>query len=470
MSLTKQVAHNSGLQIATKMISTVLGLIAVAIMTRALGAEKFGWYVTASSFMQFVGIFADFGFMLITSKMLAENEFEREKILNVLATWRIITAAIAYSIAIALIWCFPYQNDIKIVGTILSASFFFVTLNQVLTGYYQWRLKMIYPALGEIFGRIVLVVGVWLLMVGHKNIVPMMVVVTLGSLANYLCLLFKAPKIKFSLDKTISRAAYTKMWPTAVSIMFNSVYLLGDRLILPLYVNQEMVGFYGAAYRVLDIVLQVAALLMAIMLPLLSAAWSENNKTEYRTRFQLSFDLLALAIFPMITGTLALATPIMKFVAGPDFVYSGKILTILIIAIFGVYLGQIGGHLMLSINKQRQSMIIFLLTAVIGVISYFILIPKYGVWGAAITTIITEFFAGILLIGLSIKNSGCYPRLNSVLKILIASFLMAGAVYYIPTPHVLISVALGAIIYSGLILLFKAIKIETVKQILNRSI
>jgi len=57
----KSVAQNSGIQIFSKLLSTVLGLIALAIMTRALGAEKFGWYITAAAFMQFVGIFIDFG-------------------------------------------------------------------------------------------------------------------------------------------------------------------------------------------------------------------------------------------------------------------------------------------------------------------------------------------------------------------------------------------------------------------------
>jgi len=82
MSLTKSIAKNTIIQIIGKAVSTLLGLVAVAIMTRALGAEKFGWYITATGFLQFVGIFSDFGFTVLTAKMLSEPEFDKPKLLN----------------------------------------------------------------------------------------------------------------------------------------------------------------------------------------------------------------------------------------------------------------------------------------------------------------------------------------------------------------------------------------------------
>jgi len=469
MTLKRAIAHNSIIQIATKLLSTVLGLAAVAIMTRSLGAEKFGWYVTASSFMQFIGIFADFGFMLITSAMLSENKFAHNRILNTLFTWRLLTAFISYGAAVVLIWLFPYGNEIKIAGTILSLSFFFITLNQVLTGYCQYNLTMIFPAIGEILSRLILVSGVIALSYYGKGFLPMMIIVSAGSLAYLLFLIFKTPKLNLTLDKEVSLEAWKKMWPVAISIMFNSIYLLGDRLILPLYTTQEQVGYYGAAYRVLDILLQIAALLMAILLPILVSAWNAPNHENFKQRLQLSFDLIALIIFPMIAGGFALATPIMKFVAGANFAPSGKILGFLILAVIGVYLGQLGGHINLAINRQRYSMIVFAIVAVLGLIGYFTLIPRYGVYGAAATTIATEFCAGILLIGGSFKFANFFPSLKNILKIIFASIAMALSVYNIPAPHVLISIFYGALIYGIIILVLQAVRFETLKEIFSYS-
>jgi O-antigen/teichoic acid export membrane protein len=50
MSLHRALAHSTILQIIGKSISTVLGFVAIAIMTRTLGVAQFGWYITASGF------------------------------------------------------------------------------------------------------------------------------------------------------------------------------------------------------------------------------------------------------------------------------------------------------------------------------------------------------------------------------------------------------------------------------------
>jgi len=469
MNNHKSIAQNSGLQIISKILSTVLGIVALAVMTRALGAEKYGWYVTAASFMQFIGILADFGFMLITSQMLAQGEYAKDKILNTLFTWRFISAFLFYGTASAVIWLFPYSPDIKIAAGILSFSFFFITLNQVLTGYYQYKLKMFIPSLGEVLGRIVLVLSVVFLATKQEIFMPMMAAVSLASFIFFLFLFFKSPAIHFQIDKTVSKIAFAKMWPLALSIMFNSVYLLGDRVILPLFVSQEQIGYYGASYRVLDIFLQIIALTMAIIMPVLSSAWAKQQLQEFKEHLQISFEMLGLFIFPMIAGTLALANEIMVFVAGRDFFSSGKILFVLTFAILGIYLGQIGGHIMLSMNRQKKSLVVFILTSILGVIGYFIFIPKFGVWGAAGVTIGTEVFAGILLITLSFYYAKFIPKISTLLKIIFVSTLMGVFVHYLPSPHVLISIFYGLVIYSLLIIITQTVKLKTIKEIFNKT-
>ena len=78
MTLKRQIAHNTMIQLAGKAISTILGLFTILLIIRSLGAEKFGWYTTAIGFLQFVGIFSDFGFTITTANMLSEPKFDKE--------------------------------------------------------------------------------------------------------------------------------------------------------------------------------------------------------------------------------------------------------------------------------------------------------------------------------------------------------------------------------------------------------
>jgi O-antigen/teichoic acid export membrane protein len=181
MSLHRALAHSTILQIVGKSISTVLGFVAIAIMTRTLGVAQFGWYITASGFLQFVGIISDFGFTVTTSNMLAETRFDRTKLLNTLFTWRIITAVVIQGLAPLVFLLFPYSTEIKLAVGILTASFFALTMQQICLGYYRERLQMRVPTFADVLARLLLVFGVALAAYTRLGFFAMMGAITLAS-------------------------------------------------------------------------------------------------------------------------------------------------------------------------------------------------------------------------------------------------------------------------------------------------
>ena len=64
------------------------------------------------------------------------------------------------------------------------------------------------------------------------------------------------------------------------------------------------------------------------------------------------------------------------------------------IAVFGVYLGAVFGHTAVAIDKQRQTMWIYISASVMTLFGYFYLIPRYGIPGAAWMTVFSEFYVG----------------------------------------------------------------------------
>jgi O-antigen/teichoic acid export membrane protein len=466
MSEVRKIAQNTVWQLIGKSISTLLGLAAIAIMTRALGVEQFGWYATAIGFLQFIGIFTDFGFTVITSNMLSEPAHDKSKLLGNLFTWRIITAVLTQGIAPLTIFLFPYPAPIKWAVVIMSFSFIGVSLNQVLVAYYQTKLKMYVQAIGEVIGRVVLVGGLALVATGHLGFLPMMAVITLGSISYTGYLWYKSEPIRFQIDRVISRAIFTKLWPVALAVIFNCLYLQGDRVILPLYAPQTEVGLYGAAYRVIDITLQVSSMLIGLLLPLISYAYSRNNRENFIKESQRAFDLMILFIFPIIAGVLALSGPIMRFVGGPEFAASGVFLRIQILTMFGICFGMVFGHIILAINRQRQALWVYIAVAILSVTAYFILIPKLGGVGAAWVRVGSELIAGIGLMILTGYYSKFWPKLRAFTKIVLASAVMGCVVWRIQPFNLFASILIGVIIYAVLVLAFKVISKQTLREVL----
>lgn len=470
MTLKKQIAHNTLIQLGGKILSTLLGLMTVFVMTRSLGVEQFGWYVTAVGFLQFVGIFSDFGFILTTANMLSEPRFEQKKLLDTLFTWRFITATVFQGGAPLLFLFFPYPVEVKIAVAIISVSFFAIGVSNVFTGYYQQQLKTQINTAGELIGRVILFGGVFMLAKLGATFLPIMTLISVASTLNAVYLYYKMPPVKFSFDKEISQALLAKIWPTALCVIFNSFYLQGDRVILPLYAPTKDVAFYGASYRVLDIIIQMSALIMGILAPLLAYSWSRANRDEFKQRLQMAFDLVALFLIPTMVGAIALSEKIMRFVGGADFYNAGKILGYLSLAILGICFGMVFGYTALAINKQKQAVWIYLVDAILSVIGYFIFIPRFGIYGAAGVTIFSEFLAGFGLLWLVAYHCQFIPRLKALNKIVFSSIIMYLVITNLPTTHVLVSIASGGVIYALLVLALKVISRDTIREIIPRQL
>ncbi|MBI2038121.1 MAG: flippase [Candidatus Magasanikbacteria bacterium] len=478
MSTTKLIAKNTIVQVVGKAISTVLGLVAVGIMTRALGVEKFGWYVTATGFLQFIGIFSDFGFTAITAKMLSEPDLDKEKLLNNLFTWRFLTALFFQGLAPFIILLFPYPAPIKMAVAIMSLSFFAISLNQIFIGYCQSALKMALQMTGEILGRIVLVAGLLMVAAQNYGFLPAMTIITIASVIYTGYLWYKSPAVRFSIDKETSKIIFHNIWPTATTVIFNAFYLQGDRVILPLYTAQTEVALYGAAYRILDVVTQSAWMIMGVMMPLVVFAWSRNLQDEFKRKYQMSLDLVTLFLIPMVAGIVVLANPIMHLIGGADFKNfdnPGRILQFLSIAIVGIAFGNIFGYMALSIDRQRQALWIYISDAVLTTIAYFVLIPRYGIYGAAGAAIFSEVYAGLGLMFLANYYAQFVPSFKTLFKIILASGLMGIVIYKLQPLHtinslnLIFSIILGAGIYAFLILALRIISKQTILEVLKRN-
>lgn len=470
MSLTKQVAHNTFFQIAGKVISTLLGLAAIAMITRYLGQEKFGWYITTISFLGAVGILIDFGMTPVTAQMLGENKFDKTKIFNNLVTFRFFSALLFLTIAPLFALFFPYPPTVKIAIAFTAISFFAIALNQVFVGFLQEKLKMQIQALGEIISRVILVVGLFLAIQNQAHFLTIMWVIILASVAYTFTLYLyirKKTKIAFNFDKIIWQEIMIKMWPIAIAIIFNVVYLKGDILLLSYFKEQTEVGIYGAAYRVIDIVVQTAMMVMGVMLPLLAASWAKNNRQEFKERYHLSINSMMMIGLPMFTGLFLLAHPIMVLVAGPDFYLSGDALQILALAVLGVFWAGIFGHLVVAVNLQKKVLWVYISNAIITLIGYLIFIPRFGLYGAAWMTVFSEWYAAICLTIVAKTNVKEKMELGFIFKIILSSLTMGGIIYAIKELPVLLVILVAVAVYGLMLFVTKAVDKNSLKEILT---
>ncbi len=470
MSLTRQVAHNTIYQAIGKIIATVLGVVAIALMTRYLGQEGFGQYTTIIAFLQFFGIMVDMGLTLITVQMIAQPEADQEKIIGNMFALRFFSALIFLSLAPLVALMTPYPAIIKLGIALTTFHFFFISLTQVLIGLFQKHLSTGRAAIAEVIGRIFLLIGIGLTIYFVQGILWIMGAVILGSLANFLIAYFLAKKfvrIKFRFDWPIWRKILILAWPVGISIIFNLIYLKADTLILSFLRPQNEVGLYGAPYRVLEILVTFPFMFVGLIMPPLTYHWAQQDKEKFKKIIQKAFDFLAIIAVPMVVGTYFLGRPIMTLVAGQEFVISGDILKILMLACGVIFLGVLFAHIIVVINKQKQMIWGYLATAVIALIGYLIFIPKYSYWGAAWMTVVSESMIALIAFIVAYKTTKIIPSPKILLKAVLASLIMAVPLYLLNDYNVLILILLAAVVYLIVMYLIKGFDKKTVLEIVR---
>lgn len=478
MNLKKRIFDNTLVQVIGKILATGLNLFAFAIMTRELGQSGFGEYTTVITFLSFFAIIADLGLTLVTVQMLGEAKENETKILGNLFGLRLLSSLIFISLAPLIVIFFDYSDGIKLGVLIAAASFIFNSLNQIMVGLFQNRLKMNRVAWAETLSRVVMLAGVILTVKLNWGLQGMLAATTLASLTSFI--LHFAFARRFARIKPLFELSQWKQimklsWPLAITIAFNLIYLKADTLLLSLFKSQADVGLYGAAYKIIDVLSTLPFMFAGIILPLMVLAWQERDRLKFNNLLQKSFDVLAIASIPMVVGVQFLADEIIILVAGSDFNGAANILRLLILAIAAIFLGNMMSHAVIAVKKQKQIIWIYILTSITSLGAYLILIPKFSYFGAAAVTIYSESLIAILTAIYICRYLKFKLNFTGLLKAMTASFIMAIFLYLKPFSvfsnglNLILSIVVAGLIYVLSLLLLKAFNRNDLKLILSKE-
>jgi len=471
MSFSKAIKHTI-IQLAGKSFSTLFGVLALAVLTRYLGQEKFGWFTTITVFLQFFGILADFGLTLVTAQMLAQPGVDEEKITSNLFSLRLGISFVFFGSALILIWFFPYPAVIKWGVLIYSASLFMVTLQNIFVGFYQRRTEMMRVAWGDVLGRGLILIGYIIAVLLKLNIFLIMAVSVVANLAQFL-FLWQGVGRYLNICLTYNRDIYLEIlrrsWPVAVSIAFNLLYLKADTLILSIFRPQTEVGLYGASYRVIDVLTTIPTIFMGIMLPLLASSFARQNNEEYKKYFRRAFDFLSILAWPLLIGGIMLSSKVMIFLAGSDFAASGNYLRILLIAMFCIFFGVASAHAVLSLNRQKQMIKWYLIDALLSLMGYFLFIPQYGAYAAAWVTVFSEAFIMMVAYLVVCKEGRFLPAGKVFGKSLTAAILMGVLIFYIQSFNFILVLVMAALFYFLILFLLRGLTREMLKSIIKNN-
>lgn len=470
MSLTRSVARNTLSQAVGRALSIGLALIVFFLVARHLGVEGYGYYTTVTAFLQLFGLVVDLGLYIYLAKTLGEPGVDEARMVGNVFTLRLVSATFILGLAPLLVFFFPYPPVVKVGVAAMSLSSLFVTVTQVLSGVFQQRLRMAQFIIGEVIGRLVLLGATLVAIRSAVGVLGIIWTVVLGSLVTLIVTAWWARRLvpfKLHFDGALWKQIIRSTWPIALSIMFNVIYFKADTIILSLYYPAYDVGIYGAPYRVFEALISIPALFAGLLTPLLTTAYL-TDRLRFGRMLQRGYEALLLMAAPLVVGTQFVATDVMRLVA-PEFAASAPVLRILIFGTAAIFIGYLFSNAVVVVNRQRVMVWVYAAVALSSMALYVATIPQFSYFGAASVTVLVESIVAIAAAWMVLRTTNVRFSLGPTARILLASGLMAAAMWLGRGLPWIINGLLGAAVYGAAVVGLKVVDKATIREIITRS-
>ncbi|MHC4545477.1 MAG: flippase [Planctomycetota bacterium] len=475
MNTVQRIAKNTGVLFVSQVISYLLGFFYMMYTARYLKAEGFGILSFALAFTGIFGVLADFGLVRLIVREVARDKSLAPKYLANISAMKVILAIITFGLIALVVNLLGYpQHTVKAVY-LIALSVILTAFTRMLYSIFQAFEKMEYQSLGQILHGVLMLLGVIVAIKFHFSVVGFAFIYSITSFMvlgySYVILRWKFNKPVFAsatrileIDWSFWKPTIKSAWVFAVGNFFVSIYFMIDRVMLSKMKGDDVVGYYSAAYNLINVLSVVPLAFSTSLFPVMSN-YFKTSQSSLNKIYQYSVRYMYLLAMPITIGTVLLSKRIIYMVYEDEFLPSTRALNVLIFAEFFVFVDIVLGHMLVSIGKEKVNMFNAGAGALLNVVLNLLLIPKMGFVGAGIATVITVFY---FFVSSSYALSKAQYKLNfaKIIPIpVLATLLMGGLVYYLGQAALFIVIPVSAVIYFTILYITNYISKEDITLI-----
>lgn len=456
-------------------VSMVLGRViragVIIYAARVLGAEGYGVFSYAMSLAAFFSLFSDMGLTGLTTREVAKHPEEKS---GYIATVSVIKAFVLVFTLFLTLALSPFFVKISAAAPLIPLAAILVLFDNLRVfgfGFARAGNKMEYEGLLSLATDIIITIAGLAILFVSPTPFALSLMYVLGSIAGTILTFLVLRKHIFSLIGKFNRALVKPILsvaiPFAIMNVFGALMINIDMVILGFFRDAYELGLYAASQRPVQLLYVLPGLIAASVFPIVSRLATGNESSSAKRIVEMSVIGTLMAALPIAIGGIILGTPIMFLLFGTEYTSVTLAFQLLLLTILFVFPGTVIGNSIFSYNLQKILMWTTGLGAAANIALDFLLIPQYGIEGSAIATVISVIFAN----GANwyfLKRRTGFSVLPGMKRILAASLLMGAFTYGLSLvdTHVLLNVALSALVYLGALLIFREPLVEHARKTL----
>jgi len=395
-----------------------VGLVVGIYVAKYLGPERFGLLSYSLAYAGLFSAVAGMGLDSIVVRELVKNPKQRDELLGSSAYLKLLGVGLMWlCIAIGVQFTSNDSYTNLLIGIIAFSSLFQVF--NVIDFNFQALVKSKYVVMAQVLQLIVTSIIKLLLIWSESPLIWFVAVFLLEALILSLCLIWfyyrrVGSLFMWRVRKSMAIDLMKDAWPLILAGVAVGLYMRIDQGMIAKMLDVKSVGEYAVAVKLSEAWNFIPMVICASLLPALGNAKARDEKI-YIMRMQQLYDLMVWIVVPIAVFMTFLSTDLVVFLYGSEYERAGAILSIYIWAGLATFLGIASSQFLTVENFLRLSMYRTLMGLVVNVILNLLLIPSYGIEGAAVSTLCSYFIATFTLVAFDKTRHQCFLMLKSLL-------------------------------------------------------
>ena len=393
-----RVVKNAGWIIGCKVVKAVLTLIVTMITARCLGVANFGLINYAAGIVAFVAPIMKLGLDAVAVHEIVNHPDKEGETLGTIVILSLLSGVLCIVGILGFTSIANSQEPLTIAVCVVYGLVLIFQAMEMIQYWFQAKLLSQYSAVAMLISYMTVSIVQINLLIKEVDIrlfalsycVDYLIIVLL------LLLFYKrhgVQKLSFSLARSKEMLSISKFY--IISGLMITVFNNTDRIMLKLMIDDTATGLYAAAHTCAGMTSFVFVAIIDSMRGVIFESKKNNGENYKKNIVSLYSVIIYFSLIQCVLVTI-LSPWIIGIIYGEDFLGSIAVLRIAIWFSTFSYLGTVRDVWILSEGYQDYLWKINLSGAVMNVCLNFIFIPIWGPNGAAVASVISQFFTNVI--------------------------------------------------------------------------
>ena len=234
-----------------------------------------------------------------------------------------------------------------------------------------------------------------------------------------------------SFNTNIIRRILKLSWPLSIQSFTWIVYSQIDRLLIGYYMAPRHVGIYVASFSIVLLLSFLPQAFSFQALPMFSKISSSDDQSTYKLAYQKISKVLFFVSFPLLVLITMFSKEILSILYGKEYISGALALAILNLGYFSRCISGPATESLISMGKTQGPMISTLVGCILNTILNIVLIPKFGISGAAVATSVSVFTAQLIVAYINYRYVAIVPFDLSYIIWATTCVALGAAVYFL---------------------------------------